>query len=41
MKKPNYSSQTLPAGKKEDLTICSLQEIHLVDKNKHWLRVEG
>jgi exonuclease III len=27
--------------KKEDLTICGLQEIHLVDRNKHWLRVKG
>jgi hypothetical protein len=27
--------------KKEDLTVCSLQETHLIDRNKHWLRVKG
>jgi hypothetical protein len=27
--------------KKEDLTIYSLKEIHLTDRNKHWLRVKG
>jgi exonuclease III len=27
--------------KKEDPTICCLQEIHLIDTNKHWLRVKG
>jgi exonuclease III len=27
--------------KKEDLTICCLQEIHFIDRNKHWLRVKG
>jgi exonuclease III len=27
--------------KKEGPTICCLQETHLVDKNKHWLRVKG
>jgi exonuclease III len=26
--------------KKEDPTIC-LQETHLIDRNKHWLRVKG
>jgi exonuclease III len=26
--------------KKEDLTICCLQEIHFIDRNKHWLRVK-
>jgi exonuclease III len=26
--------------KKEDPTICCLQETHLIDKNKHWLRVK-
>jgi exonuclease III len=25
--------------KKEDPTICYLQETHLIDKNKQWLRV--
>jgi exonuclease III len=27
--------------KKEDPTICCLQENHLIDRNKHWLRVKG
>jgi exonuclease III len=27
--------------KKEDSTICGLQEIHLIDRNKYWLRVKG
>jgi exonuclease III len=27
--------------KKEALTICCLQETHLMDRNKHWLRVKG
>jgi exonuclease III len=27
--------------RKEDLTICCLQETHLIDRNKHWLRVKG
>jgi exonuclease III len=27
--------------KNEDPTICCLQETHLVDRNKHWLRVKG
>jgi hypothetical protein len=22
-------------------TICCLQETHLIDRNKHWLRVKG
>jgi exonuclease III len=26
--------------KKEDLAICCLKETHLVDRNKHWLRVK-
>jgi hypothetical protein len=26
--------------KKEDPTICCLQEIHLINRNKHWLRVK-
>jgi exonuclease III len=26
--------------KKEDSTICCLQETHLIDSNKHWLRVK-
>jgi exonuclease III len=27
--------------KKEDATIYCLQETHLIDRNKHWLRVKG
>jgi exonuclease III len=27
--------------KKEDPRICCLQETHLIDRNKHWLRVKG
>jgi exonuclease III len=27
--------------KKEDPTICCRQETHLIDRNKHWLRVKG
>jgi exonuclease III len=27
--------------KKENPTICCLQETHLMDRNKHWLRVRG
>jgi exonuclease III len=26
--------------KKEDPTICCLQETHLIDRNKHWFRVK-
>jgi exonuclease III len=27
--------------KKEDTTICCLQETDLIDSNKHWLSVKG
>jgi exonuclease III len=27
--------------KKEDPTVCCLQETHLLNRNKHWLRVKG
>jgi hypothetical protein len=27
--------------KKEDPTSCCLHEAHLIDRNKHWLRVKG
>jgi exonuclease III len=27
--------------KKDDPTICCLQETHLINRNKHWLRVKG
>jgi exonuclease III len=27
--------------KKEDLKIYCLQEPHLIDRNKHWLRLKG
>jgi exonuclease III len=26
---------------KKDLTTCCLQDTHLIDRNKHWLRVKG
>jgi exonuclease III len=26
---------------KEVTTICCLQETHLIDRNKHWIRVKG
>jgi exonuclease III len=28
-------------AKKQDPTICCLQKIHLIEKNKHCLRVKG
>jgi exonuclease III len=28
-------------NKKEDLTICCLQDTHLIDRKKHWFRVKG
>jgi exonuclease III len=28
-------------NKKEDPTIFCLQETHLIDRNKHWLRMKG
>jgi exonuclease III len=28
-------------SKKEDPAIYCLQETHLIDRNKHWLRVKG
>jgi exonuclease III len=27
--------------KKEDPTICCLQDSKLIDRNRHWLRVKG
>jgi hypothetical protein len=27
--------------KKEDPTICCLYKTHLINRNKHWLRVKG
>jgi exonuclease III len=27
--------------KMEDPTICCLQKTHLIDRNKHWLRVKA
>jgi exonuclease III len=27
--------------KNEDPTICCLQETHLIDRNKYWLRAKG
>jgi exonuclease III len=26
--------------KEEDMTICCLQQTHLIDRKKHWLRVK-
>jgi exonuclease III len=39
----NPPKKTLFANciEKEALTICCLQETHLIDRNKHWLRVKG
>jgi exonuclease III len=28
-------------NKKQDPTICCLQETHVIKKNKHWLKVKG
>jgi hypothetical protein len=25
----------------EDVTICCLQETHLINRNNHWLKVKG
>jgi exonuclease III len=38
---PNKIHQMANWIKKEDLTIYCLQETHLIDRNKHWLRVKG
>jgi hypothetical protein len=27
--------------RKEDSTICYFQETHLIDRNKHWLKVKS
>jgi exonuclease III len=27
--------------KKKDLIICCLQDVHLTDRNKHWLRAKA
>jgi exonuclease III len=27
--------------KNEDPTICCLQKTHLIDRNKHWLRIKA
>jgi hypothetical protein len=39
----NSPPQKTPFGKldlKKDLTIYCIQEIHLIDRNKHWLGVK-
>jgi hypothetical protein len=38
---PSKDTIWLTGLKKEDLTICCLQGTHLIDRNKHWLRVKG
>jgi exonuclease III len=35
------SKDTIGRIKKEDPTICCLQETHFINRNKHWLRVKG
>jgi exonuclease III len=40
--KSHIKRHHFPSGiKKEDPTICYLQETHLIDRNNHWLRVKG
>jgi hypothetical protein len=38
---PIKTNQLANWNKKEDPTICCLQESHLIDRNKQWLRVKG
>jgi exonuclease III len=38
---PIKRHRTANCIKKQDPTICCLQETHLTEKNKHWLRVKG
>jgi exonuclease III len=38
---PIKKNRTANWIKKQDPTICCLQETHLTEKNKHWLRVKG
>jgi exonuclease III len=38
---PNQKTQNSNCIKKQDPTICCLQETCLTEKNKHWLRVKG
>jgi exonuclease III len=38
---PSKDNQLVNWIKQEDPTICCLQEIHFIDRNKHWLRVKG
>jgi hypothetical protein len=35
------SKDCLATWIKKGLTICCLQETHLIDRNKHWLKVKG
>jgi exonuclease III len=37
---PSKRDQLANCIKKEDPTICCLQETYLIDRNKHWLRVK-
>jgi exonuclease III len=38
---PTKRHQLANCIKEEDPTICCLQETHLIDRNKYWLRVKG
>jgi hypothetical protein len=38
---PSKDTNLVNWTKKEYLTTCCLQETHLIDRNKHWLRVKG
>jgi exonuclease III len=38
---PNKRHHLMKWIKKEDTTICCLQETHLTDRNKHRLRMKG
>jgi exonuclease III len=38
---PNQKTMICNWIKKEDPTICCLQETHLIDRKKQWLRVKG
>jgi exonuclease III len=38
---PHQKTQFANWIKREDPTICCLQETHVIDRNKHWHRVKG
>jgi hypothetical protein len=37
----NYFLKREKSVCEEDPTICCLQETHLINRNKHWLRLKG